>query len=76
MNTDDVLFAKTETRTIEIPANYNAVIVPEAKFKKMLAVIAAAGALKGDLDAHDESPTHFVSYHRLSDDLATLSEKT
>ncbi len=42
---------------------------------KMIAVIEAAMALKGDLDAHDESPTHFCSYFNLSEALEDLEKE-
>lgn len=38
-------------------------------------VVSAAMALKGDLDAHDESPLHFVSYTTLTDAIADLERE-
>lgn len=40
--------------------------------KKLMKVVSAAMALKGDLDAHDESPLHFVSYTTLTEALEEL----
>jgi hypothetical protein len=42
--------------------------------KKLLVVVNAARALKGDLDAADESPTHYSSYFTLTDAINNLEE--
>lgn len=42
----------------------------------LLEIMRAARALKGDLDAHDESPTHFCSYFALTYALKDLEKIT
>ncbi len=43
--------------------------------KKLWAVVRASRALKGDLDAKDESPTHFCSYFTLTDAIEALEKE-
>lgn len=44
----------------------------EEHAKKLVAVVNSARALKGDLDAADESPTHHSSYFTLTEALEKL----
>lgn len=43
--------------------------------KKLISVVNAARALKGDLDAADESPTHYSSYFILTEALKNLERE-